>query len=104
LVQDAIEQLHHQDIDATGSVAHSASHTVGQVIAEEARARRCDVIVLGSRRRGLGALGRRTRERITRHSTLPILTAPSPLRIPARRLGRRSLVAAGGLPPTAGDR
>jgi nucleotide-binding universal stress UspA family protein len=90
LVDDAVGQLLNQGIDATGSVARSTCFSIGQVIAEEAQARQSDVIVLGSRRRTRvpRLFGRGAREQITRYSTLPVLTAPAPLDVPAGRRGR----------------
>jgi nucleotide-binding universal stress UspA family protein len=90
LVDTAVLQLLEQGIEATGSVSTTTTFTIGQVIAAAAQARRCDAVLVGSQRRSgrWHLFGRGTRERIIRHSTLPVLTAPAPLRIPRRR--RRS--------------
>ncbi len=87
LVDTAVLQLLEQGVDATGSVSTTTSFTIGQVIADAAQARRCDAILVGSQRRSrrLRLFGRGTRERIIRHATLPVLTAPAPLRVPRRR-------------------
>jgi len=105
LVDAAVLQLLEQGIDATGSVSRANSFTIGQVIADTAHAHRCDAIVVGSARRVLRArlvhpFGRGTRERITRSSTLPVLTAPSPLRVPGgrRRHGGATVRLAGRTP------
>jgi len=87
LVDTAVLQLLEQGINATGSVSTTTSFTIGQVIADAAQARRCDAVLIGSQRRSgrLRLFGRGTRERIIRHSTLPVFTAPAPLRVPRRR-------------------
>ncbi len=87
LVDTAVLQLLEEGIDATGSVSTATSFTIGQVIADAARARRCDAVLVGSQRRSgrWHPFGRGTRERIIRHSTLPVLTAPAPLQVPRRR-------------------
>jgi len=77
-------------VDATGTVCRATSYSIGQVIAEEARSRQCDAIVIGSHRptrrsRLAHPFGRGARERIIRHSTLPVLTAPAPLQVPGGR-------------------
>jgi nucleotide-binding universal stress UspA family protein len=106
LVDAAVLQLLEAGVDATGSVARVSSFTIGQVIADAARSRQCDAIVIGSARRtGSSRLvhpfGRGTRERITRYSLLPVLTAPPPLRVPGpRRWQGRTSLPSGGSPRT----
>jgi nucleotide-binding universal stress UspA family protein len=90
LVDAAVLQLLEQGVTATGSVSRATSFTIGQVVADAAQARRCDAIVIGSARRAgryrlARPFGRRTRERIVRHTDLPVLTAPSPLHVPRGR-------------------
>jgi nucleotide-binding universal stress UspA family protein len=90
LVDTAVLQLLEVGVDATGSVSRSTSYSIGQVIAEAARSRQCDAIVLGSRRptrrtRLAHPFGRGTRERIIRYSALPVITAPAPLQVPGGR-------------------
>jgi nucleotide-binding universal stress UspA family protein len=90
LVDAAVLQLLEQGVTATGSVSRATSFTIGQVVADAARARRCDAIVIGSSRRVgryrlVRLFGRGTRERIVRHTALPVLTAPSPLQFPRGR-------------------
>ena len=92
LVDDAVGQLRDQGIDAAGSVARATCFSLGQIIADAAQVLQSDVIVVGSRRRARmpRLVGRGAREQITSHSTLPVLTAPAPLDVPAghrRRLG-----------------
>jgi hypothetical protein len=62
---------------------------VASRISDEARKRNADAIVLGSRRRRrLGRLfSSQIRERTTRLTSLPVLTAPSPLEV-GNALGR----------------
>ncbi len=93
MVDTAVLQLIEEGVDATGSVSRATSFSVGRVIADVARSRQCDAIVIGSHRPTRGyrlahPFGRGTRERIIRHSTLPVLTAPAPLQVPGRRRGR----------------
>jgi nucleotide-binding universal stress UspA family protein len=93
LVDDAVLQLLEVGVNATGSVTRATSFSIGQVIAEAARSRQCDAIVLGSHRpmrrsRLAHPFGRGTRERIVRYSTLPVLTAPAPLRVPGGKRRR----------------
>ena len=87
LVEGAVTQLVGQGVSATGSVTRAMSFTIGRVVAVAAHSRRCDAIVIGSRRRSRAAhpFGRGTRERIIRSATLPVLTAPAPLQLPGRR-------------------
>jgi nucleotide-binding universal stress UspA family protein len=105
LVDGAVLQLIEAGVDASGSVCRVTSFTIGQVIADAARVRRCDAIVIGSARRTrrarlLHPFGRGTRERITRYSTLPVLTAPAPLRLPGGRRPGRVSARSGGRAPT----
>ena len=90
LVDCAVLELLEQGITATGSVSRGTLFTIGQVVADAARARRCDAIVIGSSRRAsryrlARPFGRGTRQRIVRHTDLPVLTAPSPLQVPRGR-------------------
>ncbi len=90
LVDTAVLQLLEVGVDATGSVSRATSYSIGQIIAEAARSRQCDAIVIGSHRpahrsRLAHPFGRGTRERIIRCSSLPVLTAPAPLHVPGRR-------------------
>jgi nucleotide-binding universal stress UspA family protein len=97
LVDSAVLQLLEQGVQVSGSVCRATSFSIGQVIADEARTRQCDAIILGSHRparwsRLAHPFGRGTRERIIRHSSLPVLTAPAPLQVPGGR--RRGTAAA----------
>jgi nucleotide-binding universal stress UspA family protein len=90
LVDAAVAQLRERGIDATGSVAPATCFSIGQIVADAASDRQCDVIVLGSRRRTRmpRLFGGGAREQITRDSTLPVLTAPAPLDVPVGHRGR----------------
>ncbi len=83
LVTRAVQQLADAGVRAGGSVRVSTYRGVPGRIVEAAQDRRADAIVLGSNRnRGLGRLfSARVRERTTRLTSLPVLTAPSPLRV-----------------------
>jgi nucleotide-binding universal stress UspA family protein len=83
LVEAAVRQLAESGVRASGSVCVSTYRAVPQRIVGTALERSADAIVLGSTRsRRLGRLfSARVRERTTRLTALPVLTAPSPLRI-----------------------
>jgi nucleotide-binding universal stress UspA family protein len=85
LVTGAVRQLAETGVRAGGSVHFSSYRGVPDRIAAVARERSADAIVLGSNRsRSLSRLfSARVRERTTRLTTLPVLTAPSPLRVTA---------------------
>jgi nucleotide-binding universal stress UspA family protein len=111
LVDTAVLQLLEQGVDATGSVCQVTSFSIGQVIADAARSRQCDAIILGSHRparwsRLAYPFGRGTRERIIRHSSLPVLTAPPPLQVPGGRRRRRATFRTGNRhrPPSSAER
>jgi nucleotide-binding universal stress UspA family protein len=81
LVAQAVEQLGQAGVPADGSSCVASYRHVPARIVETALAHGADAIVLGSRReRGLSRLfSPQVRERTTRLSVLPMLTAPSPL-------------------------
>lgn len=83
LVSAAVRQLAEAGIHAGGSVRVSSYRGVPQQIVTAAQQRSADAIVLGStRNRHLGRLfSARVRERTTRLSALPVLTAPAPLKV-----------------------
>ena len=83
LVAGAVRQLADAGVRASGSVCVAPYRGVPARIVAAARERTADVIVLGStRRRRLGRLfSPRVRERTTRLTSLPVLTAPSPLTV-----------------------
>ena len=85
LVTGAVRQFGDHDVVATGSVRTAGHRDVPAAIAAEARDRRADVIVLGSNRHGRLArlFSAQVRDRTTRLSSLPVLTAPSPLEVTA---------------------
>jgi nucleotide-binding universal stress UspA family protein len=85
LVDRSVGQLRDLGVDAVGFVRRATAFNLPRVIIDTARATDADALVLGStRRRGLAALfGHGVRERVTRLSPFPVLTAPGPLKLPA---------------------
>ncbi len=83
LVTDAVQQLATAGVRAGGSVCVSSYRGVPARIVTSAHERAADAIVLGSHRhRRLGRLfAGQVRERTTRLTSLPILTAPAPLKV-----------------------
>ncbi len=86
LIGAALLQLREAGVRAGGSVQVAHYREVATRIAEAAQCRGVDAIVLGSQRhRGLARLfSARVRDRTTRLSSLPVLTAPSPLNLEHR--------------------
>jgi nucleotide-binding universal stress UspA family protein len=83
LVSGVVHQLAQAGVGAGGSVRLSSYRGVAQCIVATALERSADGIVLGStRNRRLGRLfSGQVRERTTRLTALPVLTAPSPLKV-----------------------
>lgn len=83
LVSAAVRQLTEAGVRAGGSVCVSSYRGVPERIVTTALERSADAIVLGSTRsRRLGRLfSPQVRERTTRLTALPVLTAPSPLQV-----------------------
>ena len=83
LVTAAVRQLTEAGLRTGGSVRVAAYRGVPQRIAEAALVRKADAIVFGSNRsRHLARLfSPQVRERTTRLTSLPVLTAPSPLKV-----------------------
>jgi nucleotide-binding universal stress UspA family protein len=83
LVGSAVEQLRGAGLVADGSIASGTYRDVASRLATTAADTACDAIVLGSfRRRGLIRLfSPRVREKTMRLTHLPVLAAPSPLRV-----------------------
>lgn len=83
LVSSAVRQLAETGVRAGGSVRVSSYRGVAQQIVTAAQQRSADAIVLGStRNRRLGRLfSGQVRERTTRLTPLPVLTAPAPLKV-----------------------
>jgi nucleotide-binding universal stress UspA family protein len=83
LVSDAVRQLARAGVRAAGSVRVSSYRNVPEQIVRTALERSADAIVLGStRNRRLGRLfSAQVRERTTRLTALPVLTAPAPLKV-----------------------
>jgi nucleotide-binding universal stress UspA family protein len=83
LVSGAVQQLVDAGVRASASVCVSSYRSVPERIVSAAFERSADAIVLGStRNRRLGRLfSARVRERTTRLTALPVLTAPAPLQV-----------------------
>jgi nucleotide-binding universal stress UspA family protein len=83
LVTLAVQDLADSGVRASGSVRVSSYRSVPRQIVAVARERSADAIVLGSNRnRWLGRLySSRVRDRTTRLTSLPLLTAPAPLKM-----------------------
>ncbi len=90
LVSFVVRQLAEAGVRAGGSVSVSSYRAVPARIVAAAYERSADAIVLGSNRnRRLARLfSTRVRERTTRLTSLPVLTAPSPLQVTALGGGR----------------
>jgi nucleotide-binding universal stress UspA family protein len=83
LVSSALRYMADHDVQADGSVRVASYRGVAAAIVDTARDREGGAIVLGSHRnRRLGRLfSAQVRERTTRQTTLPVLVAPSPLKV-----------------------
>lgn len=83
LVTGVVHQLCEAGVRADGSVCVSSYRHVPERIVAAANGREAGAIVLGSNRnRRLGRLfSARVRERTTRLTSLPVLTAPAPLTV-----------------------
>jgi nucleotide-binding universal stress UspA family protein len=86
LVNTAIEQLREAGVAAGGSARVAHYRKVAQCIVAAAEEHEVDAVVLGSRRqrRLQRVFSFQVRERVTRLTSLPVLTAPSPLTVPRR--------------------
>ncbi|HEX3459760.1 MAG TPA: universal stress protein [Acidimicrobiales bacterium] len=102
LVENAVDQLRAAGVEATGECVLANVFTLAPRITEAASRSGANAILFGSHRhRWLTRfLGKGVRERVTRMTPLPVLTAPSPLKISGRRHGPdvevRRLALAGG--------
>ena len=95
LLGRAVSQVNEAGVAASGSSYPASSRSVPKCIVAEAQDRRADAIVLGSNRHhGLDRLfASRVRSRTTRLTSLPVLTAPSPLHLSSRaQIGLDELV------------
>jgi len=93
LVEDAVSELEREGVEASGSVGRVIVGKVAEAILDQAASVGANEIVLGAKRSG-GLVSRRTRERLLRRSSLPVLVAPAPSEGPRRgalgaELGRR---------------
>lgn len=83
LLDSAVDQLKAAGVDATGEEFLASVFNVAPRIADAADRFGADAILLGSHRhrRMTRILGRGIRERVIRETALPVLTAPSPLKL-----------------------
>jgi len=81
VVERSMHRIHDAGIPADGLVCNGREGAVARHILETAEERWCTGIVLGSRRlKGIGRLrGGGVRERVMRHSPLPVIVAPPAL-------------------------
>jgi nucleotide-binding universal stress UspA family protein len=94
LVERSVAQLRADGVEATGELVLANCFTLGPRIAEAAGRTEADAILLGSRRhrKFTRLLGRGIRERVIRSTPLPVLTAPSPLKVTGHRRGAEAEV------------
>ncbi len=87
VVVRGIQRLRAEDIVTSGSVRRAPYHRIAEKIAASADEISAEAIILGShrRRRLARVLSSGVRERTTRLTTLPVLTAPAPLGLPAQK-------------------
>jgi nucleotide-binding universal stress UspA family protein len=88
LIDKAVICLRRTGVSAAGRSVSVRQKFVADRLAEEASQMKCDAIVLGSQRlRGMRRLaGRGLRDHLLRHSSLPVVVAPTPLQISSARL------------------
>lgn len=81
VVEGSMRRIHQAGIPTDGLVCNGRDDAVARHIVETAEERWCTGIVLGSRRlTGFGRLrGGGVRERVMRHSSLPVIVAPPAL-------------------------
>jgi nucleotide-binding universal stress UspA family protein len=86
VLDTAVAELQDAGVPATGVLFTTNCFNLASSIAQAAADFSADVIVVGSRRRTrLAALrGKSMRERITGLTTLPVMTAPPPLKVDKR--------------------
>jgi nucleotide-binding universal stress UspA family protein len=89
LVNVAVDQLGEAGVEASGEWTLANRFTLPSRIADAAARSGACAILFGSHRhrRVHRLIGRGVRERVTRITPLPVLTAPPPLRLGARRRG-----------------
>jgi nucleotide-binding universal stress UspA family protein len=87
LVQDAVFALRVAGVGAEGRSCSLFTDHLAQQIVDESIAWFCDAIILGTRRlRGVERLsGHGIREQVLRLSPLPVIAAPTPLRVATHR-------------------
>jgi nucleotide-binding universal stress UspA family protein len=87
LVTRAMQHISDAGIRVSGSTRIASYRQVPQRIVAEALHREADAIVLGSHRKGWLArlFSPRVRQRVTRLTSLPVITAPAPLNVTSLR-------------------
>lgn len=82
IVARAMAEMDDAGVPTAGATYRTAAFDVPAAICDLAEQCRADVIVLGSRRRRFGSVLRRSmRDRVARHTQLPVLLAPAPLKL-----------------------
>jgi nucleotide-binding universal stress UspA family protein len=97
VLTQAVAELRSAGLETTGAVSLANCFTVADHIVGAAEEFSADVIVVGSRRRSRWGIfrGKGTREQITELTSLPVMTAPPPLRLERqRRVAPDELVSA----------
>ena len=91
LVDSAVQDLRAAGVAASGSVVRGTCFDVASRIVESAQAWSARTIILGSRghhRRFANWRGPGVRQQVMRRSTIPVVSAPAPLKVSGRpRLG-----------------
>jgi nucleotide-binding universal stress UspA family protein len=86
LVDSAVSQLREAGVEAAGTVLVGTGFNVADKIVRSAQEWLADTIVLGSKphRRFFRVRGHGVRERVVHLTSLPVLTAPPPLKVAGR--------------------
>jgi nucleotide-binding universal stress UspA family protein len=84
LVDQAVEDLRMSGVQATRSIVRGTCFDVATRIVESAEAWSASAIVLGSHSHRRLRRGQGVRERVTRLSSVPVLSSPAPLKVPRR--------------------
>ncbi|HXY45372.1 MAG TPA: universal stress protein [Acidimicrobiales bacterium] len=92
LVEEAVSEIRREGLQADGRVVRGLVGQIAAVIIAEASNVGADEIIIGAKRSD-SLFGRRTRERLLRHSSLPVVVAPRSSERPATPAHR---VALGG--------
>lgn len=94
VVAAAMAELESAGVEVAGATYRTATSDVPAALCDLAEQGRSDVIVLGSRRRRFATpFGRGVRDRVARHTRLPVLVAPAPLKVARNGRGLVALPA-----------